>query len=160
MKGEEKLNRKIIMEFPDAKIKVFATLLDKEEPELCNMFWETLKIPLKMICHHTLSTGQLFEAHGRPPRNPIQSGSQANPMGKKQWLLSRLDPGMVMYCGGLELDFAYGPHITEPLVSSGAWIAKVEKEHLDDLMKAGMSIWNAQYMTHRLVTMIAEREEE
>lgn len=154
------MNRKIMIEFPDIKSKFSATLLDEEEPELCDRFWKALEKPLKMICHHTLSTGQLFEAHGRPPRNPIQSGSQANPMGKKQWLLSRLDPGMVMYCGGLELDFAYGPHITEPLASSGAWIAKVDPDCLDDLMKAGKTVWNAQCMTHRLVTMTVRRKEK
>lgn len=154
------MNRKIMIEFSDIKIKFPATLRDKEEPELCEEFWQILETTLKMICHHTLSTGDLFEGYGRPPIHSIQSGSQANPIGRKQWLLSRLDPGMLMYCGGLELDFAYGPHITEPLVSSGAWIAKIEKEHLDDLMKAGMSIWNAQYMTHHLVTMVVKREEE
>jgi hypothetical protein len=154
------MNRKIMIEFPDIKSKFSATLLDEEEPELCDRFWKALEKPLKMICHHTLSTGQLFEAHGRPQIHPVEVGSQANPIGRKQWLLSKLDPGMLMYCGKLEVDFAYGPHITEPLASSGSWIAKVDPDCLDDLMKAGKTVWNAQYMTHRLVTMTVRRKEK
>jgi hypothetical protein len=92
----EIMNRKIMIEFPDIKSKFSATLLDEEEPELCEKFWQVLETPLKMICHHTLSTGDLFEGYGRPPIHPVEVGSQANPIGRKQWLLSKLDPGMLM----------------------------------------------------------------
>lgn len=154
------MNRKIIMEFPNAKIKIFATLLDKEEPELCNMFWETLKTPLKMICSHTLSTGDNFDGIGRPPRHPVKIGTQVNPIGRKRWLLCQLEPGMVLCTGSYSIDVSYGPHITEPLPARGSVVAKVDPDCLDDLMKAGKIVWNAQYMTHHLVTMMVKREEE
>lgn len=153
------MGRKIEIEFPEVETKVLATLLEKEEPERCNALWNVLKKPIKMFCHHTLSTGQYFGADGRPPRHPVKMGTQAAPIGKKTRLLCQLDPGMIAYPGGHSLRFAYGPDITEPLASSGPVVAKVDKECLDDLMKCGMSIWNAQYMTHRLATIIVRRKE-
>ena len=160
MRERSKMNRKIIIEFSDSKIKISATLLDEEEPEQCDMFWETLKTPLKMICQHTLSTGDYFATYGRPPKRPVKTGSQANPIGRKQWLLCQLEPGMLLYTGGNDMAVAYGPHITEPLVGRGSVAAKVDKEDLDNLMKAGKGVWNAQYMTHRLVIMTVRTREK
>jgi len=153
------MSRKIEIEFPDIKTKVSATLRDKEEPEQCNAFWKVLKKPLKMACYNTLSTGHYFGADGRPPRHPVKTGSQATPIGRKALLLCQLDPGMVVYGGGHSIKVAYGPHITEPLQAPGPVVAKVDKECLGDLMKGGMSIWNAQYMTHCLATIIVRRKE-
>ncbi len=154
------MSRKIMIEFPEMKIKFTATLLDKEEPEECDVFWKILKKPLKTACYHTLSTGHYFGGEGRPPKHPVKSGTQAKPIGRKSFLLSQLDPGMLVYPGGNSLKVAYGPHITEPLASPGPVIAKVDKEDLGDLMKAGLGVWNAQYMTHQLVTMTVRRKEE
>jgi len=152
--------KKIEIEWPSIGIAVNATLLEEEEPELSDIFWKILETPLKTICQHTLSTGQLFSADGRPPRHSVKVGSQAAPIGRKRWLLTRLDPGMVTYSGyggygGIFV--AYGPHITEPLPAAGSVVAKVDEEDLEDLMKAGMAVWNAQYMTHRLMIMIVRR---
>ena len=152
------MDRKIMIEFPDADIEISATLLDQEEPELCDTFWKSLETPLKMACQNTLATGDLFLGWPRPPRHPVKDGTQANPIGKKRWLLTRLDPGMIIY-SGVQLFVAYGPHITEPLLAGGSVVAMVDKEDLDNLMKAGKSVWNAQYMRHRLVTMTVRRKE-
>jgi hypothetical protein len=156
MKGVHKLSKKIIIEMSDTNIKFPATLSEKEEPELCEMFWNLLEKPVKMICQNTLSTGDLFLGFPRPPKHPIKVGSQANPIGRKKWLLSQLDPGMLLF-GGDSIYFAYGPHITEPLVAPGSVVAKVEGKYLDDLFKAGKQVWNSQYMTHRLVTLSVSR---
>jgi hypothetical protein len=153
------MSRKIEIEFPDAEIKILATLQEKEEPERCSALWSVLKKPVKMYCYHTLSTGQFFGADGRPPRHPVKMGTQATPIGKKIRLLCQLDPGMIVYAGGYSLKVAYGHDITEPLASSGPVVAKVDKEGLGDLMKAGLGVWNAQYMTHQLVTMTVRRKE-
>lgn len=53
---------------------------------------------------------------------------------------------------------AYGEHITEPLLAAGSVVAEVDKEHLDDLMEAGKAVWNAQYITHKLMTMTIRRK--
>jgi hypothetical protein len=160
MRERSKLNRKIIIEFLDSKVKVFATLQEKDEPELCEKFWKVLEKPIKMICHHTLSTGQLFTGSGRPPIHPVEVGSQANPIGRKHLLLSKFDPGMLVYVGGHEVAICYGPLITEPLLASGSVVTKVDNESLNDLMKAGMSVWNSEYITHCLITMTITRKEE
>ena len=161
MKGEKKkLIRKILIKFSDINVSCTATLLDEEEPELCDRFWNALEIPLKMICHHTLSTGQYFSTHGRPPIHPVEVGSQANPIGRKRWLLCNLDPGMLLYVGGTQVNMAYGPHMTEPLLGSGSVAAKVDKENLDDFLKAGKHVWNSEFMTHRLVTITVMRKKE
>jgi len=154
------MSRKIFIEFPDIKTKFHATLQEEAEPEQCEALWKVLKNPLKMVCYNTLSTGHFFGADGRPPRHPVKFGSQAKPIGRgKPLLLCQLDPGMIIYAGGHSLKFAYGPDITEPLAAPGPVTAIVDKDGLDDLMKAGLSVWNAQFMTHRVVTMIAGREE-
>ena len=41
------MNRKIIIEFSDSNVEVLATLQEKEEPELCDVFWNDLEVPLK-----------------------------------------------------------------------------------------------------------------
>ena len=53
--------RKIELEWPSEEIKVVATLLEEEEPELCDLQWENLEEPLKMFCRHPVSTGQEFQ---------------------------------------------------------------------------------------------------
>jgi len=153
------MKKMIIMEFTDINTEIPATLLFEEEPEMCAAFWEVLKTPLRMICQHTLSTGDYFQSCGRPPRHPVNVGSQASPIGRKRLLLCQLQPGSVLYTGGHDIAVAYGSTITEPLMARGPVVGKVEKERLDDLCRAGRSVWNAQYMTHRLVVITVRREE-
>jgi hypothetical protein len=151
--------RKIGFEFPDIETKFSATLLDEKEPDQCEALWKVLNKPVKMICQHTLSTGDYFGAYGRPPRHIIKTGSQVSPVGAKTLMLSQLEPGSVLYKGGSDLSVAYGPDITEPLAAPGPVIAKVDEEDLQDLWRVGRSVWNAQYMTHRLVTLTVKTEE-
>ena len=153
------MSRKIIIEFPDANIKCTAKLLDKEEPEMCDRFWDALEKPLKMIGQHTLSTGDWCSGFPRPPKHYVKVGSQANPIGKKRLMLTQIEPGSIVYAVNV-LKFAYGPHITEPLLAPGPVVAKVDEECLDNFFKGGRSVWNSHYMTHRLVTIIIRREEE
>lgn len=152
------MDRKIIFEVQDLGIKFAATMLDKEEPEMCDAFWKRLKEPLKMYCRHTLSTGERFLCEPRPPRHPVKSGSQYKPIGRKQFMLCELEPGTIIYTGR-RLEFAYGNNITEPAPSGGTVIAVVDKENIDDLIKLGKAIWNSMYMTHKLLIIEAKREE-
>lgn len=154
------MKKMIMIEFTDINTEIPATLLFEEEPEMCDAFWEVLKTPLRMICQHTLSTGDYFQACGRPPRHPVNVGSQASPIGRKRLLLCQLEPGSVVYSGGHDIAVAYGPTITEPLMARGPVVGIVEGGDLDNLWIAGRAIWNAQYMTHRVVTITVRREEE
>lgn len=156
-----KMPKRIKFEWPKIGITVNATLLEEEEPELCDILWKKLETPLKLFCRHPVSTGYEFSAESRPPRHPVKSGTQAQPLGRKQWLLTRINPGSVVYAifggyGGISL--FYGP-CTEPLPARGSIVAKVHGEDMDNLVKAGKAVWNAQYMTHRPMTMIVSRKE-
>lgn len=54
------MDKMILIEFPLRKTGIPATLLVQEEPEMCQTLWDLLGQPMKMICHHTLSTGDYF----------------------------------------------------------------------------------------------------
>ena len=151
--------RKIAIHIPEEGIKVHALMKDKDETEMCELLWAVLEKPMKMICHHTLSTGDYFQAGGRPPLHPVAVGSQASPLGRKRSLLCRLEPGSILYSGGHDIAVAYGPNITEPLIGRGPVVAMVPADERGDLWKAGRVVWNAQYMTHKLVTITVSREE-
>jgi len=151
--------RSISLEWPSVGIKIQTELQDSEEPEMCDMFWNRIETPMKMFCRHTLSTGCVFMGEGRPPRHPIPSGTQAQPLGRKRFMYSELKPGCILYAGfGAygALAMFYGP-CTEPLASPGPVVSFVPKHEMDNLVKAGKAVWNAQYFTHEPVTMIARR---
>lgn len=152
--------KQIELEWPDIGIKVSLNLLEGDEPELCETLWKNLEGPLKMFCRHPVSTGYEFSAEGRPPRHPVKSGTQAVPLGRKQWLMTRIKPGSILYAifggyGGISV--FYGP-CTEPLPARGSVVGKVDEEDMDDLVKAGRAVWNAQYITHKPVIMEVRRK--
>jgi len=160
------VTKKIKLEFPESEIAITATLLENEEPEMCDLLWKDLAKPVKFACYNTLSTGDYFIGKGRPPKEPVKLGTQANPIGRNQVLLCNLEPGLIGY-NGVDISCAYGDHITEPLVSSGAIVAKVDKEYISDFEKAGKAIWHLQYTgiktspePFRQHTMIISRMEE
>ena len=142
--------------FPD---RVPATLLTDAEPEVCREVWSLLEQPLKMWPWHTTATGDYFSGKGRAPRHPERVGSQAAPRhGKKRiLLLCELEPGSICFAGAREMSFAYGPDITEPLPAKGPVFARVPKEELSRFYRAGLHLWEAQYRTHKLVTIMATR---
>jgi hypothetical protein len=135
--------------------------LEQDEPELCDMFWKFLEHPAKLICRHPVSTGGEFGADARPPRHPVKTGTQAQPLGRKRVLLSKVPRGSVTYgifggYGGITI--FYGP-CTEPLPARGSLIAKFDPECMDDLVKAGNYVWNSQYLAHTPVIMLARRKQ-
>ena len=151
--------RSISLEWPSVGVKFQTELQDAEEPEMCDMLWNRIETPLKMFCRHTLSTGGVFMGEGRPPRHPIPSGSQAQPLGRKRFMYSELKPGCILYAGfGAygALAMFYGP-CTEPLASPGPIVSFVPKNEMDNFVRAGKAVWHAQYYTHEPVTMIARR---
>jgi len=153
------MDRTILIEFPLRATQIPARLLFEEEPEMCQTVWDLLSQPMKMICHHTLSTGDFFHGCGRPPKHPVAIGSQTAPLGKKRLLLSRLKQGCIVYMGGHDIAIAYGPDMTEPLVARGPVVARVSRDFLGELFEAGRNVWHAQFITHRLQTMTLKRQE-
>src|SRR5665647_2735997 len=122
------MEKMILIVFPFRKTGIPATLLIEEEPEMCKTVWDLLGQPMKMICHHTLSTGDYFHGCGRPPTHPVAIGSQATPLGKRRLLLSQLKPGSIVYSGVHDIAIAYGTDMTEPLVARGPVVARVSED--------------------------------
>ncbi|MFX1534782.1 MAG: hypothetical protein ACFFDI_11215 [Promethearchaeota archaeon] len=151
--------KKIEINWPDADITVSASLQEEEEPELCKLLWDDLKQPLKTVSHHVLSTGNVILGMGRPPKHPTASGTQRQPVGRKKWLFTQIEPGMIVYSGANHIWFNYG-YLTEALPIHGSVVAKVDEEDYDDYVKACNVCWNAQYITHNPVIIMVRRKEE
>jgi hypothetical protein len=134
-----------------------ARLRDDLSEEVRSAFLAAIGKPLRMAADHTMSTGDYFLSRGRPPRHPTHAGSQAAPFGGVPVLLSRLKAGDVLYSGGNDMSFGYGPHITEPLVARGPVIAHVVPEDLDLYWQLGRDVWEASYRKHDLSIITVER---
>ena len=148
--------KKIELEWPSEEIKVTATLLEEEEPDLVNLLWKNLKAPLKLFCRHPVSTGEEFSAAARPPRHPVKTGVE---LGRNKRMFCEIPPGSINYSvhggyGGLS---CYYGHCTEPITVSGAVVGKVSADQMSELRKAGKAVWNAYYIAHKPILMYARR---
>ncbi len=148
------------LEWPQIGMSVDAVMLEEQEPELCEILWNNISAPLRMACRHPTSTGDFFAGDGRPPLHPVSTGTQANPVGRTRILYPRIKPGSIVYSifggyGGMNV--FYGP-LTEPLPARGAIAATVVPEDMADLVRVGKAVWNAQYITHKLMVMVARRK--
>ena len=147
--------RKIILTFPNGTV-VNATLLEAEEPELCESLWNFLETEQSFICHNTLSTGHSFAAFCRPTRNPNTESHLANPVGRHKVAYTDLKKGNLIW-SGTKLYVVYG-YCTEPSVA-GAVTAQVDEEDLDALVTAGENVWHHTYYFHKLAVLKCRREE-
>jgi hypothetical protein len=75
------IDKIFLIGFPFRKIRIPATLLIREASEMCRIVWDLSGKPMKMICHHILSTGNNFHGNGRFPKHPIAIGSRATLLG-------------------------------------------------------------------------------
>lgn len=153
--------RSVQLEWPEINIKVDFSLKFDKEPVLCEILWKNVSTKLKMACRHTLSTGEMFCGGERPPRNRVDTGTQANPLGRIKIKPNQIEPGMITYSvhggyGGLSV--WYGTS-TETLFAPGCVVGKVSNNQLGDLKKAGKYVWEAQYLNHKLTIMNAMRLE-
>jgi hypothetical protein len=149
--------RQIFLEWPTERISVTASLLEAEEPELCELLWSNVEEPLKMFCRHPVSTGEEFSAAARPPRQPVKTGDV---MGHHKRMFCEIEPGSVNYSvhggyGGLSC--YYGP-CTEPVTVNGAVVARVPDDELPQLRRAGEAVWDHYYMRHKPITMTVGRK--
>ena len=151
--------RRICLEWPSTDLRVKASLLEDEEPELCDLLWERLNEPVKFFCRHPVSTGEEFSAEARPPRHPVKTGEA---LGRHRRMFCEIPPGSINYSvfggyGGISC--YYGP-CTEAITVKGAVVAKVDDGDMPTLRAAGKTVWNAYYMTHVPITMTARRCQE
>ena len=152
--------RKIKIEFPKARITVYATVLEDKFPELADEFWEKIKEPMECEAHNTLSTGDYVQCRPIPPYHvPKYVGDQSNPLGGSDVpALCDCVNGDIAWPGWY-FALTYGP-CTEPLPNMGPIMAKVDPEYLDEFHRGGMDCWNHTYLYHELATVIFSRGEE
>jgi len=148
--------RKIVVSWPEAGVEVRASLLEDEEPELCEVLWGNLEEPMRMFCRHPVSTGEEFSGEARPPRHPVRTGDA---LGRNRRMYCEIPPGSINYSvvggyGGFSC--YYGP-CTEPVTVRGAVVAKVDPGDMPALREAGKAVWEAYYTRHEPITMVARR---
>ena len=146
--------RKIELTFPNKSI-VSASLLEKEEPELCESLWKFIEQEQRFICHNTLSTGYAFAAFPRPTRSPSTSSHLANPIGRNKIGYTSLFPGGLLWSGS-KLYVPYGK-CTEPSVA-GAVTATINPECLGVFIEACHDVWNYTYYFHKVAILKVRRE--
>ena len=155
------MDKTVELEWPEIGITVDFALMFQQEPVLCEILWNNVASKLKMACRHTLSTGEMFCGGERPPRNRVDTGTQANPLGRVKIKPNQIEPGTITYSvhggyGGLSVWYGRS---TETLFAPGCIIGRVKENQMRDLIKAGKYVWDAQYITHRLAIMNAKRLE-
>ena len=153
---EEIVMKKIQLSFPNGSV-VKATLLESEEPELCESLWEFAKEEQSLICHNTLSTGFSFPAFRRPSRSPNTESHLANPIGRHKVGYTSLKKGNLLW-SGTKLYVVYG-FCTEPSIA-GAVTAQVDDEYMDAFVKAGEDVWHHTYYFHKLAVLKVKREDD
>lgn len=149
--------REINVYFPESDITVTASLYEEQEPELCKQVWEYVKEPVRMACHHTMSTGDVFVAFPRPPKHPPVTGTQANPIGRVETLWSEMEVGEIFW-RGWNCGICYGK-CTEPLNPGGSVVAKVNEEDIDKFVAACKEVWNCSYFKHCISSVVLSRKE-
>ena len=157
--------RKIKIEFPCCGKEITATLLDDYEPKCAQQMWDFLETPKKAFVHPTISTGDLAVCWPRTPRErPADVGDQTTPMTDKSPYLCTGDDDMTVKLGdvlwnGYFFTFVYGDSLTEPLVSGGGKVARVEPECLEDLKIGGKDLWYHTIFYHTIGLVVASRKE-
>jgi hypothetical protein len=151
--------KSVKLEWPEIVASVSFPLMFDREPVLCEILWNNVESRLKMACRHTLSTGEMFCGGERPPKNRVNTGTQASPLGRIKIKPNQIEPGMITYSvhggyGGLSV--WYGGS-TETLFAPGCVVGLVSQDQIGNLLKAGNYVWEAQYLTHKLAIMYASR---
>lgn len=156
--------RKFIIEFPAVGKQVTCTLLE-DEPEVANGFWDWMATPQKCYTHPTISTGDMFSAWPRPPREEPQNlGDQTTPLSKYAPMLctgtkrTESQDGDILWSGSFPC-VIYG-YITEPLQAGSAKIGKVDPECMDDLKIGGKDVWYHTVFYHTIGIVNFRRKED
>ena len=148
--------RKLKMTFPNGFV-AHATILTDREPKCSEDMWEFFKVPKRLICHHTISTGNVIVCHDRPPRHPVPSGSQIAPLGEHPLHYTCIQAGNIVW-KGWAINVAYGPS-TEPASTGGPLIATVDEDCFKGFLDACKDVWYHTYLYHKLAVLTVEREE-
>jgi len=129
--------RKFEVEWADFGITVTMELLDEENPELCEAFWQSL--PFQTIFAASMSAGEMFKI-------PIRRALPPAPPEKLRFFPEE-PPGTLFSLGMGSLLLKYG-NVAEPFRIPV--IARVPKEGLDKLRNAATKLRDAYFFTKEI----------
>lgn len=140
------MSRKIEMEWPDFGVTVSAELLDEENPELCEAFWQCL--PFQTIFAGSMSAGEMLKI-------PVPVTLPGAPQ-EKLVLLPEQTPGTIISLGMGSLLLKYGT-VAEPFMVPR--LARVPQEELDKLRSVAIKLRDAYFFTKEVNVATLRRKE-
>jgi len=148
--------KKLRITFPNGFV-AHAAIREKEEPKCAADCIEFFKTPKKLICHHTISTGNIIICHDLPPAHPVAAGSQVAPLGANPLHYTCIKAGDIIW-KGWSITLSYGPS-TEPAESGGPLIARIDDADYKAYFEACKDVWFHTYIYHELACVTVEVEE-
>ncbi len=141
------MSKRVIMEFPDFKVSVSATLLEETNPELCQVFWNHL--PFECVQEHGVISGEIVYCWV-----PIVTTAPV----RAQEKLDETPVGRLLYSQmtGNKLIAKYGP-VTEPLKLIP--IGQVAEEDIEKLKTVGRAVWDSAFYTKELIRVHFTKED-
>ena len=140
------MSRKFEVEWADFDITVTMELLDEENPELCEAFWQSL--PFQTIFAASMSAGEMFEI---PIRRALP---QAPP--EKLRLFPEEPTGTLFLLNVGSLLLNYGT-VAEPFMIPR--IARVPELELDKLRNVAVKLRDAYFFTKEINIATFKRKE-
>ena len=140
------MSRKFEVGWADFGITVTMELLDEENPELCEAFWQSL--PFQTIFAASMSAGEMFKI-------PIRRALPLAPPEKLRFFPEE-PPGTLFSLNVGSLLLKYGT-VVEPFRIPR--IARVPKEELDKLRNAAIKLRDAYFFTKEINIATFRRKE-
>jgi hypothetical protein len=138
--------RKFEVDWADFGIIVTMELLDEENPDLCEAFWQSL--PFQTIFAASMSAGEMFKI-------PIRRALPLAPPEKLR-LFPEEPPGILFSLNVGSLLLKYGT-VAEPFMIPR--IARVPEEELDKLRNAATRLRDAYFFTKEINIATFRRKE-
>jgi len=140
------MSRKFVIEWTDFGVAIPVDLLDEENPEICEGFWQAL--PFKTIFAASMSAGEMFKI-------PIPVTLPFAPP-EKLALLPDQPPGTIISLGMGSLLLKYGT-VVEPFMVPR--IASIPNEDLGSLRDVAIKLRDAYFFTKDINFALFRRKE-
>jgi len=138
--------RKFEIEWPDFGVTIPVNLLDEENPQICEAFWQSL--PFQTIFAASMSAGEMFKI---PIPRTLPSATP-----EKSVLFSEDISGTISSLGMGSLLLKYGM-VVEPFRIPR--IARVPEEELDKLRNVAEKLREAYFFTKKIYIATLRRKE-
>lgn len=140
------MSRQFEIEWPDFGVTIAVDLLDEENPQICEEFWQSL--PFQTIFAASMSAGEMFKI-------PIPRTLPDAPP-EKRVLFPEDPPGTIFSLGMGSLLLKYGM-VAEPFRIPR--IARVPEEELDKLRNVAQKLREAYFFTKEINIATLRRKE-